>query len=219
MKLIAATATVGAWVDASVPLSTKVIGALKKAGKVGVCRYVPLPNNRAGADIASDELEAICGAGLDLLLVQHVRAAAPGSTGWDPGAHDGGEDAEAAAVWACKVGYPVGAHLFLDLEDIAGTAAATITFASAWAAHICARGYAAGDYWGFRVPLGAEAAFDLPDFSIAWSDFGTRHIATRGFAIVQQAPEVVIAGTSFDRDVVAPDLLGNLPMVCRMGDP
>ena len=180
MDLIAAPATSGPWVDTAYPLSSYVISALVSAGKIGVCRYVPLPDNSSAGDISRAEVAMICGAGLELLLVQHVRL-----PGWDPAHHDGDTDAAAALAKANEVGYPHGCHLFLDLEGINGSAFATINFAVDWQHTLIAGLFRAGLYVGYGVPLYAEDLYELPGFDCYWSDAANRQVATRGFAIKQ----------------------------------
>lgn len=208
--MIAAPATAGPWVDTATPCNVHVAAALRAAGKVGIVRYVPLPANGSAADISAAELGGLVGEGLDCMLVQHVRRPP-----WDPGAHDGEADGAAAAAHAERVGYPPGCHLWLDVEGITGSATATVAFAVAWQRAVIAAGYRSGLYVGYAVPLDAEGLYELPGFDSYWSDFGRRSVATRGFAVVQHAPEVTIGGVSFDRDDVAPDALGDLPMACR----
>lgn len=211
MTLVAGPATPGPWVDTSFPLTQHVCDALKAAGKVGVVRYVPLPGNSSHGDITAAELVAICGAGLECLLVQHVRL-----PGWDPGKHDGAGDGSMAGLVAYEAGYPDGAHVFLDLEGIHGSPFDTTGFAVDWQHRVMGNNLNAGLYVGYAVPLHPADLYELPGFDCYWSDAGPRHVATRGFAI-KQGPEVTIAGVKFDTNTVAADLLGGLPWSCRAG--
>lgn len=205
MNVVAASA--GPWVDTAWPLTPVVCQALVAAGKRGVGRYVPLPGNNSAGDISAAEAQRITGAGLQLLLVQHVRR-----PGWSPLHCDGRADAVAACAAALAAGYPSGAHLFLDLEGIVGTdAPSCAVFAQDWAVEV-RRYFAAGLYVGYDVPLSAAQLYALPSFTSYWSDPGPRNVATRGFALKQGAG-VVISGVGFDLDEVRADELGDVPMV------
>lgn len=209
MELIAAPATIGNWVDTDFPLSPHAISALVSVGKKGVVRYVPLPGNDSAGDISRTELENLCSAGLEVLLVQHVRF-----PGWNPALHSGDADAAAVLKKAAEVGYPHGCHVYLDLEGINGSAAGTIAYAIDWEHTLIAGLQRAGLYVGYGVPLYAVDLYDLPGFNTYWSDSADREVATRGTAIVQ-GPSVTIAGVAFDLDAVRRDKLGELPLVCR----
>jgi hypothetical protein len=213
MDLIAAPATAGAWVDSDFPLSPHTVSALVSAGKVGVVRYVPLPRNSSAGDISKAELEAICGGGLELMLVQHPRY-----PGWDPAKESGDDDAASALAKAVEVGYPHGAHLYLDLEGIRGSPYATISYAVDWQHTLIAGLLSAGAYIGFGVPLHPTDLYELPGFSSYWTDPANRQVATRGCAM-RQGPEVTIGGVKFDLDALSPDLLGGLPFACKLAQP
>ena len=213
MDLVAAPATPGAWVDTSHPLSGFMISALVSIGKIGVCRYLPLPGNSSAGDISKSEVEAICGAGLELLLVQHVRY-----PGWDPTKENGDFDAAAALTKAAEVEYPHGCHIYLDLEGINGSTFATINYCVDWQHTVIAGLARAGLYCGYGVPLHPIDLYDLPGFNSYWSDLGDRQVATRGTAILQ-GPAVTIAGVQFDLDAVRLDKLGELPYACKLAPP
>jgi len=207
--VIAGTATPGAWVDTSWKLTPSVLSALKQAGKVGVMRYVPLPGNASAGDISGGEMADILVADLELLLVQHVRRPP-----WLPQAYSGLLDGQAAADSARAVGYPPGAHVFLDLEGAAGQPSDAEKWTNDWAAAVKCEGYLAGLYVGYSALLSPLELYALPDFDCYWSDAGPRQVATRGFAIKQGA-EVTIGGVTFDLDEVRQDLLGGLPVAAR----
>jgi hypothetical protein len=192
-------------VDASAKLTPDNIDSVAADGYKGIVRYVPLPGVVAASDIDAGELEAIVGGGLGLMLVQHVRY-----PGWNPALYKGAHDAAVAVQSAMAAGYPAGAHIFVDLEGIKGTAHATITFANDWADAVVAAGYRAGCYVGYAVPLTPEQLYDLHDVNSYWSDAGKRAVATRGFAI-KQRPQIFIDNVPFDPDDVEPDQLGETP--------
>jgi hypothetical protein len=189
-----------------------LISALVSIGKVGVIRYVPLPGDDSAGDITKTELENICSAGLELMLVQHPRYA-----GWKPSSHSGDADAAAALARAEEVGYPHGCHLFLDLEGINDSTFATINFAVDWQHTLIAGLLSAGLYVGFSVPLHPVDLYEIPGVNSYWSDPADRQVATRGTAILQ-GPSVTIAGVKFDVDGVRKDKLGSLPVACRLAN-
>ena len=193
-------------VDTAAKLTEVVIAQVAGAGYRGIARYVPLPGNSAKADIDAVELRAILDAGLALLLVQHVRR-----PGWNPGKCSGENDALAGIKAAREAGYLEGAHIFIDLEGVEGSAVATRAFAEEWAATVVQAGYRAGCYVGYGVPLSASQLYDLHSIDSYWSDAGPRTVATRGFAIKQRQPGIRIGGVGFDVDVVQPDRLGDTP--------
>jgi hypothetical protein len=192
-------------VDTSAKLSASNVSSLVAQGYKGVVRYVRLPGLREIQDIDANELETIVAAGLGLMLVQHVRY-----PGWNPASCKGADDAAAAVDRAVAAGYPAGAHIFVDLEGINGTAHATITFANEWADAVVAAGYLAGCYVGYGVPMTPGQLYDLHDINSYWSDAGPRAVATRSFAI-KQKPQIHIDGVPYDPDDVAPDQMGETP--------
>lgn len=223
--LQAVQAIPGPYVDSAWPCgSPHLIAALKGytppgkillAPKLGIGRYVPLPGVQSGGDITALELQALTAAELLVFLVQHVRY-----PGWDPTQHDGAKDGQHAADHALAVGYPAGAHLYLDLEGVGmmGTVGSTTAFASDWQRAVLAAGFRAGLYVGYAVPLSATDLFMLRGFNSYWSDAGPRVVAKRSFAI-KQGKTVTIDGVKFDEDDVRPDLLGELPYFAGAASP
>lgn len=216
--IVARPATPGRWADTNTKLTVISATELKGLGFVGVARYVRLPDpkNSTASDIDPIELKMLIGVGLELLLVQHCRI--PGNLGWRPVDHSGGVDAVAAVSHARLAGYPDGAHLYLDLEGINGTVAQTTSYCNDWSGRVEDEGYSAGLYVGYQVPLTAGELYALPHVSSYWSDAGPRAVATRGFAL-KQGLQHVLAGVQIDEDVMAPDLLGELPLVCTSYEP
>ena len=194
--LTAVPALPGHYVDTNTPCSDALLRLVKASGALGVTRYVGLPNNNPANDISGAELLRIAAAGLACCLVQHVRGPEKGFTGWRPSRHSGADDAAAAVAAAQAAGYPAGAHLFLDLENIDDGAFATIQYAVAWQHVVIAAGYRAGLYVGFQVPLHPLDLYDLPGFDCYWSDAGHREVATRGCAVIQGAG-IVVGGVPF----------------------
>ncbi len=199
-------ARAGSAVDTSAKLGLDAIGSVAAAGYACIIRYVPHVGSPGAFDIDEGELNAILNAGLAVMLVQHPR-----KPGWDPGTVSGTEDADLAVARARGAGYLPGAHLFVDLEGISGTVAATTQYANDWAARVRAANYLAGAYVGFAVPLSPRQLYALPDINSYWSDIGPRHVDTRGFAMKQQ-PTVVLNGIPYDPDTIQADGRGETPI-------
>lgn len=185
---------------------------MKDSGKVGGFRYVPLnAKNDARSDIDDAEFSDWMAVGLQLGLVQHVRYSP-----WEPRNYSGVEDGAFAGQWARAVGYPERAHLFQDLEGVAGGASGdptgTIIYSNLWAGRVLQAALGAGLYVGFDIPLTAEQLYEDLSHNCYWSDPARRHVAERSCAIYQGRTRT-IAGLTFDEDTVAPDLLGGLPWV------
>lgn len=195
----------GLYLDTAQICSSAVIQAAKAAGYLGIERYVPLPRNSTANDITEAELDRILGAELLSLPIQHVRL-----PGWNPIDHDGEEDARIACAYAQMVGYPAGIHLLLDLEGINGSGLSTMTFAIGWQKVVREEGFKAALYVGYSVPLHPIDLYMLPGFDQYATDAGNRQVATRGTSMKQKAG-IVIYGTKFDPDEIAPDLLGDVP--------
>jgi hypothetical protein len=193
-------------VDTDCKVAQNVATTVIVAGYSGIARYLPLPGNSPKGDIDAAELQGILGTGLALLLVQHVRR-----PGWSPAKCSGETDALTAVEFAKAAGYAPGAHVFLDLEGIEGTAQDTTTFAEEWAAVVVQTGYRAGCYVGYGVPLDGLQLYNLHHFNSYWSDAGPRSVATRGFAIKQQEPVITLGGVSFDPDILQLDNLNEAP--------
>lgn len=217
MPLIAAPARPGNWLDTDQPISDAVLEAVAAAGYEGVYRYVGLPGNSPAWDISPGELSRICGTrrpdGLTLQcgLVQHPRSHAHA----DLTQHKADDDATCAVTAARAAGYPVGAHVCLDFEDLgANTRSTCVAFAVLWAETAIALEARAQLYVGFDVPLDPDQLYALPGFDSYWSDAGHRKVSTRGCAM-QQSAAVTIHGITFDRNVLLPDLLGGVPIVAQ----
>jgi hypothetical protein len=214
VSFIAKQATQGLWFDTSTKLTAVTARLMRAKGYVGAFRYLPLPSNSPAGDIDLAEASLITAASLELGLIQHVRF-----PGWDPTKQSGTVDAGIACFYAMGAGAKSGSHLFLDFEGarVGATVAQCKIYIEAWAASVIAHDYKAGLYVGYQIPLGPVDLYDLHGIDCYWSDFGHRQVATRGCAIVQQNPDIVVAGLKIDEDKIQPDLLGDLPWVTAAG--
>jgi hypothetical protein len=196
----------GTAVDTAAKLHADAIRSVANAGYSCIIRYVPHVGSSGAFDIDAEELGAILGAGLAVMLVQHVRV-----PGWNPADVSGAADGDRAVAFAKTAGYAEGAHVFVDLEGISGTAAATKSFAEDWARRVRAGGFSAGAYVGYSVPLSPEALYLLHGINSYWSDLGPRHVATRGFALKQHAT-ITLNGIKYDPNTIQIDGRGETPV-------
>jgi hypothetical protein len=207
----------GNYLDCDTTVTAAVCAAVKSAGYLGIGRYLPfhgLAPTPANGCISAAELAVITSSGLDAFFVMHVRGTQATNFHWHPSACNGADDANDACDCAIAAGVPSGVHIFLDLEAISDGAVATIEYANDVHRQIAARGFKPATYVGFDVPLSPEQLYELTG-DCYWTASGAT-VATRGAAIVQGSG-VVIAGVSFDRDIVATDKLGGLPLMCGAG--
>jgi hypothetical protein len=214
VNLIARPATPGRGFDTDQKVSEIVARALKSLGYTWCCRYVPISAaNDTRQDIDATELTMLTDLGFEVSLVQHPRY-----EGWNPGEHSGLTDGSFGAQWARRVGLPTGCHLYIDLEGIAeGCTTFTATkYTEDWATSAKAEGLPAGCYVGYQIPLDPDALYFLHGITSYWSDAANRRVTRRGCAI-KQGRTMNIAGIQIDEDVIAPDNLGDLPMVCAAG--
>lgn len=213
MNTTLSTAPEGArGIDANSPITADVAQALLAAGFSFVVRYVPR-TLRHTYDITAAEVETILGAGLGLMLVQHV---AP--EGWAPSASLGRTYGETAAREAKVVGYPAGAVLWCDLEGVKlGTPAATVVaYCSAWHAAVAAAGYEPGLYVGYGAGLTADELYHALPFTRYWSAYNLdrdRYPAVRGVQMRQGVLYGALPGVRFpvDLDTIQSDAMGDRP--------
>jgi hypothetical protein len=213
--LITVPATPGIWLDCNTVLTAGVCAQLVQAGHPGVMRYVSFAGLPRVGCISSLEAQVITDAGLQLLLVMHVRGTRANNFHWHPSACSGTDDGNEAAACAKAAGYPLGSHVFVDIEGVSDTQEQTVAYTVAVQRAIISAGYLSGLYDGFDAQLDANAKWLLPGNSY-WAAPGGREVERRGYAI-RQGPLVVITGVQFDRNVLAPDLLGDVPMVAALG--
>jgi len=212
--MIARSATPGLWIDMSQrPTPAQARAIVAALDPVGVVRTLPLPGNNPMSDLQSAELTMWIDLGLEVMAYQHVRAS--DGHGWDPRNHSGATDGSYAAQYAIAESYPIGAHIWVDWEDlIAGLPVpAGKLYLESWAERTRLGGVLAGMYCGFDDPLSPVDRYNLSGITSYWSDAGHRSVAVRGCSIVQ-GREITVAGVRVDLDHLAADLKGEAPMVC-----
>jgi len=155
----------------------------------------------APTDLSKSEAEAILGAGLALMAVQHVDGA-----GWLPSRALGRRHGQAAMGNARAVGLPVGVCLWLDLEGVAsGTPASDVTdYCDAWREQVTvADYYRAGLYVGATCGLTGSQLDDLK-FPYYWRSGSTVPTVTPGYCMVQSISDgSTLEGVAYDGDTTA----------------
>lgn len=201
--------------DANRPLSAADAAAFRAKGFQFVVRYV----RRSQAhdyDLSPAETARILGAGLGLMVVQHV---AP--EGWSPTADDGALYGNTAGREALIAGYRSGATLWCDLEGVAKSTAQgdVIDFCNEWSDAVKALGFVPGLYVGDSCGLSAGLLYHALKYSAYWSAYnlnGDQHPVVRGVQMKQSAAkhEDFIPGftnQNMDVDVICGDALGGTP--------
>lgn len=197
--------------DSDVVVTAVVAQALAAQGYACAIRYISRVTPQNPGDLSAGEAQTILAAGMALMAVQHCPP-----TYWTPSAELGTTYGSAAAENAAAVGYPTGASLWLDLENMRPGcgAAAIIAYANAWCRAVRAMGYLDGVYYSADCPLTPQQLYLDLIATRYWralsADAPT--VAVRGVCIQQFLQAGQVAGIDIDRDVVLADAFGGVPM-------
>lgn len=210
MSLVTSLAAAGAQAfDTDTIVSAQTAAALAGLGYAAAIRYVSRGSPNAG-DITSAEAMALADAGLALLLVQH----APPSR-WTPTTRLGNQYGSAGVYNARAAGYPAGATLAVDLENMRPGCGvpAICDYVNAWARAVAAGGYEPMLYFTADCPLTPEQLYLDLVVRLYWRGLSrdAPQVAVCGPCIQQFAQARQVAGIDLDRDVITPDGLGRLP--------
>ena len=128
-----------------------------------VARLTPRPG-----DLTFTEAQGLVGAGLALMVVQHVMS----ESGWTPDGALGNRYGVNAAAFAAQAGIPAGVNVWLDLEGVErGTAAADVmAYSENWYHRVADGGYVPGVYVGWRPGLLGSELYRLP-FQHYWGGY------------------------------------------------
>ena len=178
----------------------------------GVCRYIPFAGHVVGNDLTAEEGAIITGAGLALLVVQHVRfGQTPTQTGWHPTSTMGSADG-LAAVSACRsADMPAGLSVVYDMEgpSAATTAQDCADYDHAWCDVVGSAGYLPCAYLGYGLPMSAEQEYMLKVVRYWKSGSYVVEPAEVGWAMVQDPRfDVMVGGVAVDRDMAQADKKG-----------
>jgi hypothetical protein len=191
--------------DANSHISANVAQQFASQGYQFCVRYLSRGPVQAAGDLSAAEANAILGAGLALMAVQHVRMA-----GWSPTAALGQSDGTNAAANATTIGFPPGVNIWCDLEGVNQAAAAqdVIGYCNAWYAAVSAGGFVPGLYVGANAILTGQQLYDLA-FQHYWqSESKVPAIPVRGYQMIQTLVPQPVNGIGIDQDVTQTDQLG-----------
>ena len=199
--------------DADSHISANVAQLFAGQGYAFCVRYLSRGPVQAARDLSPAEANAILGAGLALMAVQHVRNA-----GWLPTAALGQSDGTNAARNAAAIGFPPGVNIWCDLEGVNQAAAAqdVIGDCNAWYAAVLAGGFVPGLYVGANAILTGQQLYDLA-FQHYWqSESKVPAIPVRGYQMVQTLVPQPVNGIGIDQDVTQTDQQGGQALWLRI---
>lgn len=203
--------------DANQRISSSAAAAFHQHGYRFCLRYVRRAqvNNH---DLSTNEAQAILGAGLALMPVQHVES----EKSWVPTPEKGTAFGRTGAKDCARIGIPPGVSVWCDLEGVAlGTPAQdVIDYCNNWHAEVAAEGYVPGLYVGFRAGLNATQLFKALRFAHYWGAFNlnsdevpiVRKLQMKQ-AVRKPADRVPGFGIAFQTDTIRTDALGGRPFV------
>jgi hypothetical protein len=168
-------------------------------------RYLSRTQGQAPGDLSAAEANAILGAGLALMAVQHVRA-----PGWSPTAALGQQDGANAGFNAGEIGIPAGVNIWCDLEGVnaASVAPDVIGYCNAWFDAVAAAGFVPGLYVGANCILDGQQIYDLK-YQHYWKSLSRVPVLpARGYQLVQTGVTDPVNGIGIDQDVAQTDSAG-----------
>jgi hypothetical protein len=209
------TATAGVkGFDANATITSSSAIAFYDAGYRFCVRYVGRVS-MATYDLTNSEAQDILNAGLALMVVQHVL-----DPGWTPTQSLGAEYGANAAAFSQQIGVPPGVNVWLDLEGVSTSAAASevTAYCTAWYDAVSSAGYVPGLYVGWEPGLTGGEIYDLP-FDHYWGAYnvdGSSIPYPRGFQLQQhEGTGGTIGGLTtetYDDDDTETDAEGGTPL-------
>jgi hypothetical protein len=184
--------------------------AIRAAGYLFVCRYLSFQGQHDRShDLDAPEMGHVFGAGLGLVVVQHVRF-----EGWRPAESLGILDGQWLAQQARELGLPDLAPFYTDLEGTASDARPSdeIGYLEAWARQLGA--YSPGAYCGAGLHVSGELLGAARGIHSYWRSL-SRVVEPypRGFRMMQlTGAPVVVAGVEADVSVTQHDFFGQAAM-------
>lgn len=145
--------------DTSSVIGPNTAAAFVRDGFTFVLRYVSRHDAGQDGDLSIAEAKHILGAGLALMLVQHVP-----KPGWRPTPELGTQYGTTAAAHAARLGYGLTGSLFVDLEGVAARTEPkdVIAYVTNWAEAVSRGGFSPGLYVGFDPILTGDQLAALP---------------------------------------------------------
>jgi hypothetical protein len=166
--------------------------------------------------VTANEVDIILSAGLAFMPVTYGL-----KHGTEPTKELGTRFGSSSARQARDAGVGLGATVWLDLEDMAGTPQEVIDFVDAWATVILGAGFQPGLYVGAGALLTSQQLYALKVVRY-WQSL-SKEIDVRGqlaepacgWCMIQLYPTIVVAGVSVDIDVIQQDYRQRTPMWTR----
>jgi hypothetical protein len=193
--------------DTDTALTASTAACLFAAGFRFCVRYVS-PGSPSPQDLTFAEGGVILRAGLALMAVQHVRG-----MGWRPSQQSGQADGANAAANARSAGIPPDVTVWLDLEGINASEAASgvSAYAEDWFHSVQTAGYVPGLYAGAGAILDGQQLMALP-FQHYWRSASVvPEIPGRGYQMLQSQPVLFQSAPCIDIDFLQQDLEGCVP--------
>jgi hypothetical protein len=197
--------------DTDRKLTAKTAAAFVAAGFGFAVRYLSRSAPGKPGDLSPDETQAILGAGLALMAVQHVAPA-----GWSPTQSLGQQYGLAAAENARAAGLPDGVCIWLDLEGVADGARArdVIAYCDAWCHVVSEAGYRPGLYVGVDCGLNKGQLASIVRCERYWrSGSQTPDVGRYGYSMLQTIDgSLSVDGVPYDLNVIQADQRRRTPV-------
>jgi hypothetical protein len=214
--MIVATAVPSLGFDTDTVVSAAVAKQFFSLGYRWCARYVSRGAAEIG-DLTPDEIATILGAGLALIIVQHVP-----EPNWTPTDAEGLTWGQAAIANVKALGIPTGLSIAKDHEgiDVSGSSsivsAITAAHINTWSSAVRAAGYQPVLYEGFNCGLNAAQLYNNLTLARYWKS--ASNVPTpirRGFCMEQlDINQIIFVDSqtfSYDKDAIMADALGGLP--------
>ncbi|HEX2202543.1 MAG TPA: DUF1906 domain-containing protein [Longimicrobium sp.] len=188
--------------DANTVITESQADAFWSAGYRFALRYVGRTEMKSN-DLTAGEAAMLLSKGFALMPVQHVL-----NTGWSPTGDLGTEYGANAAKFAQAIGFPAGVNVWLDLEGVSTSSAASdvIAYCNGWYAQVAGAGYVPGIYIGWEPGLTGAQLYSKLRFQHYWAAYnvdGVSRPAPRGWQLVQSSGSGTVG--SLDTDVYDDD--------------
>lgn len=196
--------------DANTTITASQADSFWNAGYRFALRYVGRTQMKS-TDLTASEASMLLSKGFALMAVQHVQ-----NPGWMPTGDLGTEYGTNAAAFAKQIGFPGGVNLWLDLEGVSTSAAASdvIAYCNNWYARVAGAGYVPGVYIGWEPGLSGSQLYSKLKFQHYWAAYnvdGVSKPSPRGYQLVQSSGSGTVGSLDtslYDVDTTHVDNLG-----------
>lgn len=200
--------------DCNTNVSSQAARAFWDDGYRFVVRYVRR-STKHSYDITTSEITNLLGAGLGLMIVQHVAA-----EGWVPNKELGFRYGLTAGMESKSVGIPQGVAVWCDLEGVRPGVPHqdVIDYCNAWFDQVRAQGFDPGLYVGYGCGLTSGELYYKLKFRRYWAAYNLnrdQYPAVRNVCMQQgpypKASQRTNVPFEYDTDVIQRDNFNNLP--------